>query len=67
MNYATFRTDQTKALFRKVNFEKLIDDVISNGDFNLFNVQVRNSRTINESDQTDRAQTQSVDSYYKLL
>ena len=67
MNYATFRTDQTKALFRKVNFEKLIDDVISNGDFNLFNVQGRNSQTKNESDQTDQAQTQSVDSYYKLL
>ena len=67
MNYATFRTDQTKALFRKVNFEKLIDDVISNGDFNLFNVQGRNSQTRNESDQTDQAQTQSVDSYYKLL
>ena len=67
MNYATFRTDQTKELFRKVNFEKLIDDVISNGDFNLFNVQGRNSQTKNESDQTDQAQTQSVDSYYKLL
>ena len=67
MNYATFRTDQTKELFRKVNFEKLIDDVISNGDFNLFNVQGRNLRTKNESDQTDQAQTQSVDSYYKLL
>lgn len=67
MNYATFRTDQTKELFRKVNFEKLIDDVISNGDFNLFNVQGRNLRTKNESDQTDQTQTQSVDSYYKLL
>ena len=65
MNYATFRTDQTKELFRKVNFEKLIDDVISNGDFNLFNVQGRNLRTKNESDQTDQTQTQSVDSYYK--
>ena len=65
MNYATFRTDQTKALFRKVNFEKLMGDVISNGDFNLFNVQGRNLRTKNESDQTDQTQTQSVDSYYK--
>ena len=39
INFWQFRADGTKAIFKKFNFENLVDDVISNGDFNVFNVQ----------------------------
>ena len=39
LNFASFRVDQIEAVFEKYNLENLIDDIISNGDFNVFNVQ----------------------------
>ena len=39
INFATFRSDTIQAKFEKFNFENLVDDVISNGDFHVFNVQ----------------------------
>ena len=38
LNFASFRVDQIEAVFEKFNLENLIDDIISNGDFNVFNV-----------------------------
>ena len=39
MNFRALRSDQTKTLFEKFNLENLVNDIISNGDFNVFNVQ----------------------------
>ena len=38
INFATFRSQTIQAKFEKFNFENLVDDVISNGDFHVFNV-----------------------------
>ena len=39
MNFPALRSDETKTLFEKINLENLVDEIISNGDFNVFNVQ----------------------------
>ena len=39
MRSSTFRSDNIQAKFEKFNFDNLVDDVITNGDFNVFNVQ----------------------------
>ena len=36
INFATFRSQTIQAKFEKFNFENLVDDVISNGDFHVF-------------------------------
>ena len=48
INFATFRRDQIKAIFEKFNFENLIDDIISNDDFNVFKVQNITSSNFDE-------------------
>ena len=39
MDFPALGSDETKTLFEKLNLENLVDDIISNGDFNVFNVQ----------------------------
>ena len=48
INFGSFRTDQTKAVFGKFNLQNLIDDIISNSDFNVFNVQMIMTSTFDE-------------------
>ena len=40
INFGNFCADQTEDVFGKFNLQNLIDDIISNGDFNVFSVQM---------------------------
>ena len=48
INFGNFCADQTEDVFGKFNLQNLIDDIISNGDFNVFSVKMIMVSTFDE-------------------
>jgi len=57
INFTSFRANETKTIFEKFNFENIVDDIISNDDFNVFNVQTIMATNFDEQMQNSFGKT----------